>query len=200
MKKLTKKLIIAVCSLFLFAGAAFCEEGFNMSAGVGMASSLILKPYVYEDVNFDYEFSNGIALGGGVRLNQNITRAVYRNTEGNVVTSEALLYTMPYLMFQAGHFTMEGGFSISEDTPEFWKSPFVKLGGDFPIWDCGRGKIGIDFGVEVWVSTVAVKPAESDGSAGDALASGIATGIGTAFATIFNIPKVSLGMKYYLPF
>lgn len=199
MKKLTKKLIIAAASFLLFAGAAFCEEGFNMSAGAGLASSLLLKPYAYEDVNFDYEFSNGIALGGGVRLNQNLTKTTYFNSDGSVASTEALLYTMPYLMFKAGHFTMEGGFSISEDTEEFWKSPFVKLGGDFPVWDCGRGKIGIDFGVEVWISMVAVETKESNGSAGEAVASAFAAGLGSVFTTLLNAPKVSLGVRYYLP-
>ncbi len=199
MKKLSKKLIAVVCTLFVFAGAVFCEEGINLSAGAGLSSSFILKPYAYEDVNLDYEFSNGIALGAGVKMNQNLTRTVYRDSEGKVSSSEAFLYSMPYLMLRIKNFTMEGGLSISEDTKEFWKSPYVRLGADIPIWDCGNGKIGIDFGFEGWVSSVAVKTPETDGSAGEAIATGFAAGFGAAIATIFNIPKLSVGVKYYLP-
>jgi len=199
MKKLTKKMILAAGTLLIIVGMAYADEGFNMSAGAGAAVSAVGKVYAYEDVNFDYEFANGIALGGGVKVHENLTQKTFYNSNGEITSTEAFVYTMPYLMFKAGHFTMEGGVTLSSDTTPVYENFYARLGGDFPIWECGKGKFGLDFGIETWMSLVAVETPESDGSGESAMSSALAAGFGSLFSTIFNIPKISVGVKYYLP-
>ncbi len=193
MKKATKKLVAVLCGLFVVTGAVFADEGLNLSTGMGAAITVVAKPYVYEDVNLDYEFGNGIALGGGVKVYENILRA---RKENSYSETEAWGYVMPYTMFQYKDFTTEVGANLfPEADGNLLRLFYVRLGGDVPIFDCGPGKIGIDFGLEAWISLCAVKLAETDSDA----AKGIIGAFGTAFATLFNIPKATLGVKYYLP-
>lgn len=193
MKKTTKKWMAVLSGLLVFAGVVFADEGLNISAGTGAAITLLTKPYVYEDVSLDYEFGNGIALGGGVKVYENIRRALKAN---DFADDEAWGYVIPYTMFQYKCFTAEAGANLfPEADGNLFRLFFFRLGGDVPLFDCGPGKIGIDFGLETWLSRYAVA---LDSESSDA-AKGFIGAFGTAFGTLFNIPKATIGLKYYLP-
>jgi len=185
-----KKLLIVLAAAFVFSAALYCEEGFNLDVGAGVSVSAILKPYADVDANINYEFSNGMALGLGVKENFNFTpgRKISDGEKG-----EALCYTQPYLLFKAGYFTMAGGLCISTDTDPVYNNVYGHIGSDIPLWDAGSGKIGIDCGLEGWLSLAVVEPVSSSG--GDQFAAGL----GSLFTTLLNTAKFNLGVKYYLP-
>ena len=185
-----KKILLILAVSFVFGTSVFCEEGVNLDIGAGASVSIVGKPYADFDANINYEFSNGIALGLGVKENFNFTpgRSVTNGSNG-----EALLYTQPYLLFKAGYFTMAGGLTISTDTDPCYKNFYARLGTDIPVWDAGPGKIGFDAGVEGWVSINAIE-ANSESSEDS-----LAAGIGTIFTTLLNTIKLNAGAKYYLP-
>lgn len=186
-----KKLLMVLAAAFVFSAAAFCEEGFNLDMGVGTSISGALKPYADVDVNVNYEFANGIALGIGCKENFNFTpgRTVSKDDE----KGESLLYTQPYLLFKAKYFTMAGGMCISNDTNPVYQNFYVHLGSDIPIWQMGNGKLGFDAGLEGWLSLCAIE------SEGETTSQDIGAALGTIFTTIFNSVKLNFGVKYYLP-
>lgn len=185
-----KKLIIALIAAVALSGAAFAETGLNMSVGTEAAVSIMVKPYLGLDANVSYEFEDGLFLGGGVRGYGNLMPVRVEDQ-----MKESYAYGIPYLMMGYKNFTAELGLCLSSeiDMAECYKSVFARLGGDFPIWECGKGKFGIDFGFEYWFSLYGIK-AEDDSSNAQ-----LGAALGTVFGTIFNCIKGSVGVKYYLP-
>lgn len=185
-----KKLLLIFAASFVFSAAVFCEEGLNLDIGTGASISVVGKPYADFDSNLNYEFSNRIALGLGIKENFNFTPGK-KITNGS--NGESLLYIQPYLLFKAGYFTMAGGLTVSNDTDPGYNNAYVRLGTDIPVWEAGPGKIGFDAGLEGWLSLNCIESKSE--KAGDSFAAGI----GTIFTTMLNTVKLNAGVKYYLP-
>lgn len=185
-----KKLIIALIAAVALTGAVFAEEGVNMSVGTEAAVSIVGKPYLGLDANAYYLFDNSFYVGGGVRGYGNLIP-----TRSDSI-KEAYAYGIPYFMIGYDNFTTEIGLCLSseiDDWSQFYKSVYARMGGDYPIWDCGKGKFGIDFGVEFWMSLYGVE-AEDDSSNAQ-----LGAAFGTLFTTLFNSIKATVGVKYYFP-
>lgn len=185
-----KKFIALIFAACFITGAAFCDPGLNLNAGVGITSSIILKPYANVDVNVDYEFENGIGVGGGVKSNFNVMPTRTKDKE----FLESICYISPYILMKYGFFTAEMGLCLQKDTENPFQNFYAHLGGDFPIWQAGKGKVGLNFGLEGWMSLYAIDPED------DSAEQNFAAGLGTIFTTLFNTIKVDFGVKYYLPF
>src|SRR5574344_1557632 len=84
-----KSFLCVLLSLGLATGlsSAFAQHGITFSADV--SSSLMLKPYVGENVAYTYTLDNGVAFGGGVRVIENF----WHNG------AESIIYTVPYAEF-----------------------------------------------------------------------------------------------------
>lgn len=186
-----KKLIIALCAVFAISTAAFCEAGEHLDFSAGADCSFMLKPYAYVNAGGDYEFENGLRLGGGVRGKVNVLHKEY--TVSDELNTEAWIYGMPYVLLGYKGFTVEGGFCFSrESLPEFWEVPFVRVGGEVAFAEAGPGTIGMEFGAEFWPSLYLVTPTGDSGS------EQLGAGLGSVFGTLFNMVKLSVGAKYRL--
>lgn len=187
-----KKLIIALCTFLALSTAAFCEAGGNLDLSAGADCSFMLKPYAYANAGVDYEFDSGFKLGAGARGKFNVLHKQYMNDEELV--SEAWAYAMPYLMIGYKGFTVEGGLCISKDFVEFWKTPFIRMGGEAVFGEAGPGTIGMEFGAEFWPSMYLVRPEDVTGDSKE-----LGAGLGSVLGTVFNMVKLSVGAKYRLP-
>ncbi len=172
MKKL---FVVFAMVLALGSASAFSEEGFRLNAGVQISDSLIFKTFLGARAGVDYQFSNGLGFGLGSKFYWNTTRK----------NGEALFYPMVFGLFEYKAFYLGGGMSLDfafEDPLTF----YLTVGGAIPIWQAGRGKIGLDFGLEAWTNKTVLKEKDSESEE---------VSIG-----ILNIPKFYFGVSYFLPF
>ena len=147
------------------------------------ACASLLKFYAAESLSYKYGFRNGIGLSAGLRVMENIFRT----------SQEPYIYLIPYADFWYKHWYLGAGvlFDIPSNTDPL---PVVHTGWNFGQWECGLGRIGIDFGLEL-SPTVYIVESTGEGSMGDALGEAF----GSVFGTILNVIKINLGVSWLLP-
>ena len=182
-----KSVLCVLLSLGLVAGlsSGFAQHGITFSADV--STSLMLKPYVGENVAYTYTLDNGVAFGGGVRVIENF----WHNG------SESIIYTAPYAEFGYKWYFLDLGALLANEY-EHYVMFYGRTGFNFGGWSVGRTKISVLTALEISPTLFSVE-AESDGTVEGQTGAAIGSAFVTAFGSVFNIVKLCVGVTCYLP-
>lgn len=176
-----KKSIVLATLLFSVLAPIFANEhGFKF--GLGGLSSIMLKPYTYEQVGYSYKWDSGFFAGGDIRFLENIIPSS---------KEEPIVHFMFGPTFGYKNFYLSGGafFFIHNNTVSIEEISFyVRTGASFSPWQWGKGKGGMDIGLE-FSPTLYIPNSES----------GLESGLVVLFGTLFNLIKLNVGVTYYLP-
>ncbi len=168
-----KKSFFAI--VFLFATSfLFAEGNFNLKFGTDAASTFTFKPLAGINIAVDYTWTGGFSLGLGFKEYWNITNEDNRG----------LFCGGPYFSINCKYFTYRIGTFFTEGLGSL--SLYAGIGGEIPIWTLGRGKLGLDFGAELWIPDSPIMVAD-DPSANNKEADPI------------DSFKAYLGVTYFLP-
>lgn len=173
--------------------ALFCSSTFGMLFAneqgilfdVGALSSVVLKPYVYEQVSYNYKWDFGLVAGVDLRAMENILK--------NDGEAEVYFGVGPCIGYKCAY--LSGGVLLNNRLQDEKVSFYVRGGYRGSLWQWGKGKGGLDIALEVSPTLYAAQ-AESD----DASAAAAGSAIGTAFSSVFNLIKLNIGVTYFLPF
>ncbi len=135
---------IFIITFLILANFAFANGNFNLQFGADTASSFTFKPFIGANVSANYTWSNGFGLGCGIKDYWNITSNDKRDL---FCGGPYFLLKYKYVNVQFGSFFIEnfGGISM-----------YTSLGGEIPIWELKHGKLGLDFGTELWAPVSAI--------------------------------------------
>lgn len=175
-----KKTFIALATLlFSVLAPIFANEhGFKFEAGA--LSSIMLKPYVYEQVGYSYKWDSGFFVGGDIRVSENIIPSS---------KAEAIAYFMAGPTIGYKNFYLSGGAFFYNNMTSIKDTYFyVRTGASFSPWQWGIGKGGMNIGLE-FSPTLYITDSEN----------GLEAGFGTLFGSMFNLIKLNVGVTYYLP-
>ncbi len=136
-----KKLFLKLCLFLLFQAAIFAE-GFSLNLSTDAAISGALKPYLGLDINSKYSFNDDIGLGLGAKAYENLIHG----------ESEAYVSGGPYAFFSYKYMDLGAGLFFDKTFNPL--SAYFKLAWNIPIWEFNKGNLGINFGVELWGTTV----------------------------------------------
>ncbi|MCR5699640.1 MAG: hypothetical protein K6G52_08365 [Treponemataceae bacterium] len=178
-----KKIIACVVCLFI-AGAVFADEGINAITGADVSASFLGNFFLNYDLAFDYQFEKDIAVGLGAKADWNVLQSGY----------EPHYVILPYIYSKFSHFTMNLGVSVDPTllASEAPVLPYIGLGGIY-LWNVGYGRLGLAFGTDLFFSLRDFTD-ENDTSAQQAAAA-----IFGSIFSVFNIPKVYVGIRYEIP-
>lgn len=171
--------------IFAIFTPLFAEQGILFD--VGVESSVMLKPYIYEQVSYIYKWDFGFFLGGDVRVMENIYK---------ISDSEPIFYFMggPCLGYKNYYFS--GGVFFYNNMESIKDTFFyIRTGYRKNFWQWGIGKGGLDIALEV-SPTLYIVDTEEDNDSSAALGAGIAS----VFSSMLNLLKLNVGVTYLLPF
>ncbi|MBO4859722.1 MAG: hypothetical protein J5527_14505 [Treponema sp.] len=143
-----------IIALLLSSFVVFAEGGFNFNVGIDAAASLKFKPFIGANLSFDYSWKNGFGLGVGLKEYYNIIQKKEESTvQGDIIKNiqepkflGGLYGFAKYKWFYAGtgSFFVDGLGVLSM---------YFNIGGAIPFWEMKKGRLGIDFGAEFWMTS-----------------------------------------------
>lgn len=173
-----KKSIVLSALLFVLAPIFANEHGFKFD--VGASCSIMLKPYVYEQVGYSYKWDSGFFVGGDIRVSENIIPSS---------KAEPIFYFMGGPTLGYKNFYLSGGVFFFNNMTSIKDTFFyIRTGANFSPWQWGKGKGGMDIALEF-------SPTRYIPSTENSLENGLVT----LFGTIFNFVKLNVGVTYFLP-
>ena len=174
-----------IIALLLSSFVVFAEGGFNFNVGIDAASSLKFKPFIGANLSFDYSWKNGFGLGLGLRN--------YWNIKPEEIVPQSDIYESrfrggPYSFIKYKYFQTGLGLLFINDV-----SLYFKIGGAIPVWEIKKGKLGIDFGAELWLTAEPIEVAYGQSSSGNYPSSTKNEN------SPLNDLKIYAGVTYFLP-
>ena len=161
---------------------------FGMEAEFTLAPAIILRPYLVQEVSAKVVFPNKISLQLGARAME-LFFFKY--------SSDPYLSLAPFFEFGYDMFYFQGGplFCIYDDFSGFDLSFFFSTGAKFGKWQWGKGQANMKIGIEF--SPVSVSHSSSNS---DSTEEAVGESIAGIFALVYSIPKIDIGLTYFLPF
>lgn len=174
-----KKSIALATLLFSVLAPIFANEhGFKFETGA--LSSIMLKPYVYEQVGYSYKWDSGFFAGGDIRFLENIIPSS---------KEEPIVHFMCGPTFGYKNFYLSGGAFFYNNMTSIKDTYFyARTGISFSPWQWGKGNGGMDIGLEI-SPTLYIPDSEDE----------LEAGLGALFGSLFNLIKLNVGVTYYLP-
>ncbi len=164
-----KRVLIVILMVLCVSGlfAGIIAEG-----GVGAGFSIVARMYPYADADVRYVTESGFGFGAGGRGLWNAIKVGDNEPDGMI---------SPYAMISYKALYIAGGGSY--DAENDWM-PYGRVGVQFEMVDHVFGDVAIE---------LSGTPYEFEDDNDEDI---IAEIIGSTFLTIFNIPKLSIGMTY----
>lgn len=133
MKKKILFIFFLLAEVFIFA-----ENKMNLQFSLAASSSFSPQPFLGANISVDFNWQNGIGIGGGIKEFLNIS---HRN-------EEVLLFGGPYIFIKYKYFFTGTGILFIEfiSTASF----YFNAGFAIPIKEIKNIKLGLDFGFEMW--------------------------------------------------
>ena len=167
----TKTLIVV---LLLSSFILFAEGNFNLKLGADTAVSLRFKPLLGTNASIDYTWKKGFGLGVGFKEYWNI---IPEEWENHFCGGPYGFIKYKVFFVGSGTFFIGGLGSVSM---------YFNIGGAIPIWEMKKGKLGIDFGTELWMPVEKVELSDSSSSSSNK-------------NNTLNSFKLYVGATYFLP-
>lgn len=141
-----KKIILMfvfLCTVFLAYAENENEENSNSGAPINYqislqaSSSFVIKPFIELDFNGYYLFDSNYTLGLGIIISGNAMHGI----------DEPYVSGIFYTFFGYENFSLGIGSSFSKYG---FESLYLKTGWSIPIWQAGKGKLGLCIGSEFY--------------------------------------------------